>query len=175
MDDAPLHLTAGIDCTDGLHKPVQSVHAEQVNIDCTCFLPVQTYICLPRRVASHHILSLVTALNCCPMGGAACCPTASPPSSVKRCELELEQNGQGGKDTHSQHSHEPQVLRLLLHRGHNAGRNLKRTDKVKVKIQTLKKEGLNPLKREYIIDKINLRQVQKDCLISYAGNQYSVP
>ena len=32
MDDAPLHLTAGIDCTDGLHKPVQSVHAEQVNI-----------------------------------------------------------------------------------------------------------------------------------------------
>jgi len=39
----------------------------------------------------------------------------------------------------------------------------------------LKKEGLSPLKREYIIDKINLRRVQKDCLISYAGNQYSVP
>ena len=39
----------------------------------------------------------------------------------------------------------------------------------------LKEEGLNPLKREYIIDKINLRRVQKDCLISYAGNQYSVP
>ena len=39
----------------------------------------------------------------------------------------------------------------------------------------LKKEGLNPLKREYIIDKINLRRVQKDCLISYAGNHYSVP
>ena len=39
----------------------------------------------------------------------------------------------------------------------------------------LKKEGLNPLTREYIIDKINLRRVQKDCLISYAGNQYSVP
>jgi len=39
----------------------------------------------------------------------------------------------------------------------------------------LKKEGLNPLKREYIIDQINLRRVQKDCLISYAGNQYSVP
>ena len=38
-----------------------------------------------------------------------------------------------------------------------------------------KKEGLNPLKREYIIDKINLMRVQKDCLISYAGNQYSVP
>ena len=35
--------------------------------------------------------------------------------------------------------------------------------------------GLSPLKREYIIDKINLRRVQKDCLISYAGNQYSVP
>ena len=25
------------------------------------------------------------------------------------------------------------------------------------------------------MDKINLRRVQKDCLISYAGNQYSVP
>ncbi len=35
----------------------------------------------------------------------------------------------------------------------------------------LQKEGLSPLTREYIIDKIN----QKDCLISYAGNQYSVP
>ena len=31
------------------------------------------------------------------------------------------------------------------------------------------------LSREYIIDKINIRRVQKDCLISYAGNQYSVP
>ena len=39
----------------------------------------------------------------------------------------------------------------------------------------MKKEELSPLKREYIIDKINLRRVQKDCLISYAGNQYSVP
>lgn len=39
----------------------------------------------------------------------------------------------------------------------------------------MKKEGLSPLKREYIIDKINLRRVQKDCLISYASNQYSVP
>jgi len=39
----------------------------------------------------------------------------------------------------------------------------------------LKREALNPLKREYIMDKINLRRVQKDCLISYAGNQYSVP
>ncbi len=36
-----------------------------------------------------------------------------------------------------------------------------------------KKEGLNPLKREYVIDKINPRGVQKDCLISFGGNQYS--
>ena len=34
---------------------------------------------------------------------------------------------------------------------------------------------MSPLKREYIIDRINLRRVQKDCLISYAGNPYSVP
>jgi len=39
----------------------------------------------------------------------------------------------------------------------------------------LKAEGLSPIRREYIIDRINLRRVQKDCLISYAGNQYSVP
>jgi len=44
-----------------------------------------------------------------------------------------------------------------------------------VPFERLKREGLNPLSREYIIDKINLRRVQKDCLISYAGNQYSVP
>jgi transposase len=44
-----------------------------------------------------------------------------------------------------------------------------------IPFERLKKERLNPLKREYIIDKINLRRVQKDCLISYAGNQYSVP
>ena len=44
-----------------------------------------------------------------------------------------------------------------------------------VPFERLKKEGLSPLSREYIIDKINLRRVQKDCLISYAGNQYSVP
>jgi hypothetical protein len=44
-----------------------------------------------------------------------------------------------------------------------------------VPFERLKKEGLNPLSREYIMDKINLRRVQKDCLISYAGNQYSVP
>lgn len=34
--------------------------------------------------------------------------------------------------------------------------------------EALKKEGLNPLKREYIIDKINLRRVQKDCLMALA-------
>jgi transposase len=44
-----------------------------------------------------------------------------------------------------------------------------------VPFERIKKEGLNPLIREYIIDKINLRRVQKDCLISYGGNQYSVP
>jgi len=44
-----------------------------------------------------------------------------------------------------------------------------------IPFERLKKEGLNALSREYIIDKINLRRVQKDCLISYAGNQYSVP
>ena len=44
-----------------------------------------------------------------------------------------------------------------------------------IPFERLKKEGLSPLSREYIIDKINLRRVQKDCLISYAGNQYSVP
>ncbi|MCL2459717.1 MAG: IS21 family transposase [Desulfobulbus sp.] len=44
-----------------------------------------------------------------------------------------------------------------------------------IPFERLKKEGLNPLSREYIIDRINLRRVQKDCLISYAGNQYSVP
>lgn len=44
-----------------------------------------------------------------------------------------------------------------------------------IPFERLKKEELSPLKREYIIDKINLRRVQKDCLISYAGNQYSVP
>lgn len=44
-----------------------------------------------------------------------------------------------------------------------------------IPFERLKKEGLSPLSREYIIDKINLRRVQKDCLISFAGNQYSVP
>lgn len=44
-----------------------------------------------------------------------------------------------------------------------------------VPFDRLKKEELNSLSREYIIDKINLRRVQKDCLIIFAGNQYSVP
>lgn len=42
-------------------------------------------------------------------------------------------------------------------------------------IDRLVEENLLPLKREYIIDKINLKRVEKDCLISYAGNKYSVP
>ena len=33
-----------------------------------------------------------------------------------------------------------------------------------IPFERLKKEGLSPLSREYIIDKINLRRVQKDCL-----------
>ncbi len=37
-----------------------------------------------------------------------------------------------------------------------------------IPFERLKKEGLGPLSREYIIDKVNLRRVQKDCLISYA-------
>jgi transposase len=45
----------------------------------------------------------------------------------------------------------------------------------KIPFERLKQERLNPLIREYIIDKINLRRVGKDCLISYNGNQYSVP
>jgi len=39
----------------------------------------------------------------------------------------------------------------------------------------LVKENLSPIVREYIIDKINLRKVEKDCLISYSNNKYSVP
>lgn len=45
----------------------------------------------------------------------------------------------------------------------------------RVPFDLLRKEDLSPLKREYIMDKINLRRVQKDCLISFAGSQYSVP
>lgn len=36
-----------------------------------------------------------------------------------------------------------------------------------IPFERLKKEGLSPLSREYMIDKINLRRVQKDRLISY--------
>ena len=32
MDDAPLHLAVGIDRPDGLHKPFQSVHTEQIDV-----------------------------------------------------------------------------------------------------------------------------------------------
>ncbi len=39
----------------------------------------------------------------------------------------------------------------------------------------LKDENLSPILREYILDKVNVRKVEKDCLISYAGNKYSVP
>lgn len=45
----------------------------------------------------------------------------------------------------------------------------------RVPFDLLRKEELSPLKREYIMDRINLRRVQKDCLISFSGNQYSVP
>ena len=45
----------------------------------------------------------------------------------------------------------------------------------RVPFELLPKEQLNPLKREYIIDRINLRRVEKDCLISYAQTKYSVP
>ena len=36
-----------------------------------------------------------------------------------------------------------------------------------IPFERLKKEKLSPLVREYIIDKINLRRVGKDCLLSY--------
>lgn len=39
----------------------------------------------------------------------------------------------------------------------------------------LPEENLSPLKREYILDKVNMRRVGKDCLISYLQNKYSVP
>ena len=45
----------------------------------------------------------------------------------------------------------------------------------KIPFEQLRRERLNPLVREYIIDNINLRRAGKDCLISYSGNQYSVP
>lgn len=45
----------------------------------------------------------------------------------------------------------------------------------KIPFSELPKEKLSPMIREYIIEKINLRRVQKDCLISFSGKQYSVP
>jgi len=39
----------------------------------------------------------------------------------------------------------------------------------------LLEEKLNPMIREYIIEKNNIRKVEKDCLISYKDNKYSVP
>ncbi|MDR7869189.1 MAG: IS21 family transposase [Sporomusaceae bacterium] len=44
-----------------------------------------------------------------------------------------------------------------------------------IPFERLGKERLSPLARQYLIEKINLRRVEKDCLISYAGNKYSVP
>ena len=41
--------------------------------------------------------------------------------------------------------------------------------------ERLNKEHLNPLIREYLLPTKNLRKVEKDCLISFKGNQYSVP
>lgn len=45
----------------------------------------------------------------------------------------------------------------------------------KIPFKELIKENLNPLKREFMMDKIMLRKIGKDCLISYNGNKYSVP
>lgn len=45
----------------------------------------------------------------------------------------------------------------------------------RVSFDLLRKEALNPLKREYIMDRTHLRRVQKDGLISFAASQYSVP
>lgn len=41
--------------------------------------------------------------------------------------------------------------------------------------ERLKKEHLHNVKREYLLPTKNLRKVEKDCLISFEGNQYSVP
>jgi hypothetical protein len=45
----------------------------------------------------------------------------------------------------------------------------------RVPMSELQKENLNPLTREYIMDKIEFRKIGKDCLISYNGSKYSVP
>jgi len=41
--------------------------------------------------------------------------------------------------------------------------------------QRLIEENLSVLRREYIVDKLNVRKVEKDCFLSYGGNKYSVP
>jgi transposase len=45
----------------------------------------------------------------------------------------------------------------------------------KIPFEELNKENLNPLKREFMMDKVVMRKIGKDCLISYNGNKYSVP
>lgn len=45
----------------------------------------------------------------------------------------------------------------------------------KVPLSELKKENLNPLTREYLMERIEFRKTGKDCLISYNGSKYSVP
>ena len=45
----------------------------------------------------------------------------------------------------------------------------------KIPFGELVKENLNPLKREFMMERIVLRKIGKDCLISYNGNKYSVP
>ena len=45
----------------------------------------------------------------------------------------------------------------------------------KIPAEQLSQEHLQPMLREYIVNKMNIRRVEKDCLISYAANQYSVP
>ena len=45
----------------------------------------------------------------------------------------------------------------------------------KIPFYELEKEKLNPLTREFLMDKIVLRKIGKDCLISFKGSKYSVP
>lgn len=41
--------------------------------------------------------------------------------------------------------------------------------------ERLQRENLNLTTRRYLCDRMNVRKVAKDCLISYGGSQYSVP
>ncbi|MCR5153489.1 MAG: hypothetical protein K6B75_01445 [Lachnospiraceae bacterium] len=45
----------------------------------------------------------------------------------------------------------------------------------KIPAQQLSEECLQPMLREYITDRMNVRKVEKDFLISYASNKFSVP